>query len=404
MKRVFIINGVSHSMRLLRGQGQTFAYQFSDQDGNPTLSDLTVHLSDPNEDLDIIEPAPQSPKLCVALMTSPLHTYEMFRGYLDQERSEYDKNQRTYKLTLASHETPLIAQLKMLRMEAFRDHFALFYVLPRPRLFKYVRETIAQICAGIGAVFVAAQCTIPATWIVGGANTWDVWRWPPNQTAYDFMAAVAKLHNAIWFFDAAGTLWFIDKRSWFEQQLAWGTTSLPVLKDSTVISNKRVGYDRVITEWDSTVWPVTVGFTYNAASARHKQVRIPFTMPHTIYSAFVDGNVIDFQTDFGTGNGPEVYNIVCDYLLTGPDRFIKKIDPLGTTYTIEGDGLVEFKRTYSLINLALTPFEFGRLTLGYGSVPPPMPSLGPPWKWFAREVLIDSVNETAEITAIGYDI
>jgi hypothetical protein len=401
MKRVFTINGVSHSMRLLRDQGQTFAYKFSDQDGNPTLSDLTVHLSDPTEVLDIIEPAPQPPKFCVALMTSPLHAYEMFRGHLDQERSEYDKNQRTYNLTVVTSEAQLIAELKILRMEAFRDHFDLFYVIPRSRLFKYVRETIAQICARIGAVFNGTFCTVPTTWIVGGANSWDLFRWTPNLTAYDFLQGIAKLHNAIWFFDGAGTLYFMDKRTFLNSQVTWYTMNLPVLKDSTVISNRRVGYRGAQLTWDGTIWPYYEQLIYNPDPGGIKAVSVPFITPHTIYSAFVGGNIIDFQTDFGTGNGPEVYNIVCDYLLTGPDTFIKKIDPLGTTYTIEGDGLIEFKRRYSLIDLALSEFELSRLTLGYGNVTPPSILSG---KYFAREVLIDSVNETAEVTAIGYDI
>src|SRR3990172_9053987 len=151
MKRVFTIDGVSHSFRLLGDQGQTFAYKFADQDGTPTLSDLTVHLSDPTEVLDIIAPAPEAPKLCVALMTTPQNVYEMFRGHIDQERTEYDKNQRTYKLTMVSSEVRLIAELKQLRMEEFRDHFDMDYVVPsRNRLFMYVRETVAQICARIG--------------------------------------------------------------------------------------------------------------------------------------------------------------------------------------------------------------------------------------------------------------
>src|SRR3972149_4646122 len=121
MKRVFIIDGVSHSFRLMGDQGQTFAYKFADQDGTPTLSDLTVHLSDPAEVLtDITEPNLLGPKLCVALMSTPQNVYEMFRGHIDQERSEYDKNQRKYKLTIVSSEARLSSELKLYRLEEFR--------------------------------------------------------------------------------------------------------------------------------------------------------------------------------------------------------------------------------------------------------------------------------------------
>ena len=401
MKRVFVIDGISYTHRLLREQGHTFALQFSDQDGNPTISDLTVHISDPNQELNLIEPVPQYPKLCVAIMESPLYAYDIFRGYIDRERSEYLKDERTYKLTVVPSESLLIDKLKGLRMSAIDNEFTLPYVLPIPRRFHYVRDSIARVCAQIGTVFAPANCTVPATWIVGGARTFIDSAWDPQLTAYDFFQGIAKLHNALWFFDGGNSLWFMDKRSFLLYQQSVYTTSLPVIKDSTTVKNNRVGYDYINLDWDAKVWSYFEQKVYDPSLARLKKITVPFTRPKTIFSSFVGGTVIDFQTDFGTGDGPQVYNVVCDYLLTGVNKFIQPLDPLGTNYTIEGDGLIEYEQTYSLIGLTLNGSQFGTLMLGYGNVTPPSMLSG---QYFVRKIDIDSINETADITAIGYDI
>jgi hypothetical protein len=374
----------------------TIALQFVDDEGNPTIPDASVSISNIDDDLPLlIRNSPLTERMIYTVDGVPL-----IIGYADRDAQRYDVDQRVMKLTIVSKESAIVQAMKSWTLESLQIPDTEICVFPTlhtdwatvtNRIFRNVRTVLELIVRRIGLYWATSMVTVPGSLHFGGKiaqlplHNYD-WA-PANMTFYDFVSLIAKVLNCV--VDLANdTFIMMPKAEFLGLRSSSPPTTLPYLRN-TVVVGKPVRYEVVDVRYNGRLTTGSYIVYHGTANQRVKHVSVSASSgvsfrQHTLGTLPVIDQATDVRDLFVHINSV-IYPITFSNL---DHRAIWEIESRGTT---------EMMAELSLIGADSNAWR-DLVALPYAYV---MPG---PVKYFVRSVELSADKEVARITAQGYEV
>lgn len=405
MRKRILIDGVDYAPHLMKDGFNEVESAIEDETGENVFANATMKFSNLNGDLSSLIRGGR-----LKSVTVYADDVKCFQGEISGDGFRYDVDNEIAECECLSAEYLFAAKAREQMLstlqgtqQARQDMSIMYRSLNPPsqwsvnRKFYKVGLLISIIAGALGAN--GNTMLLDDVLRIGGVLSTNSTASPlPEMSCYDFLTAVAKLTNSIWWLDFNRRFYFVPKRTFFATYRNTQRLQLPRLRDSLSIQYKKTGWDKIIISYQNAK-DETLNGVHRASITRpgyavtsERKIDLPFKIP--------DEHVTTDQSHYAvipledeTTNIYLVKTMGREYSPINEQRLRAQV-ALDYFHTFDLYGGAEFEATYSILDDSSPLSRMGMPYVWVDSSAQSMP-------FFARKMRANLSDETLTVEAIG---